>query len=107
MSKRLTVLMCVLILTGFATLATAQPTPAAAQPLTQPAFFSQGASCPQATLPGTLVPAPIPMAGNCQGWQYGSCDRRAECTGFYCPWGEVKTCVGGTGSGCLGICGCV
>ena len=108
MSKRLTVLMCVLILTGFATLATAQPAAQPSQAALESAIFMSQESCPQpTTLSGLLVPAPVLMAGPCQGWLYGSCDRRADCTGFFCPLGEVKTCVGGTGSGCNGTCECV
>lgn len=101
MTKHLTVLMCALIFVGFAGLAAAEPAST-----TQPAFFSQGASCPQATLAGVLVSASLQESA-CQGGMHGSCDRRADCTGFSCPLGEVKTCLGGTGSGCLGTCECV
>jgi hypothetical protein len=101
MSKRLTVLMCALIFLGFAGLAAAEPAPTA-----QPAFFSQVASCSQA-VPVSILEAAPSQESACQGWLYGSCDRRADCVGFYCPLGEVKTCVGGTGSGCNGICDCV
>jgi hypothetical protein len=106
MTRNLAALMCALILTGFGTLAAAEPAAQPSQAALESAIFMSQESCPQ-TLSGTLVPAPIPMAGNCQGWLYGSCDRRADCTGFSCPLGDVKTCVGGTGSGCLGTCDCV
>ena len=103
MSKRLTVLMCALIVLGFAGLAAAEPT---APSTAQPAFFSQGASCSQEAPSSVLVSA-LSLESQCQGWLYGSCDRRADCVGFSCPLGDVKTCVGGTGSGCNGICDCV
>lgn len=105
MTKNVAALLCLLILAGFGALAAVEPAAPIVQPvLDSPVFMSQEA-CPQA-LSGALVPAPVPMTG-CQGWLYGSCDRRADCTGFYCPLGEVKTCDGGTGSGCLGTCICV
>ncbi|HWN44653.1 MAG TPA: hypothetical protein VNW71_20685 [Thermoanaerobaculia bacterium] len=110
MTKKLSALMCALILTGFGALAAAEP--ASTSPSVEPsqAVASAPTASPVAcaqTLSSILVPAPIPMMGPCQGWLYGSCDRRADCTGFSCPLGEVKTCVGGTGSGCNGTCECV
>ncbi|HSS78343.1 MAG TPA: hypothetical protein VLV54_16560 [Thermoanaerobaculia bacterium] len=106
MAKHLTVLMCALILTGFAALAAAEPASSnsAAQPV-HPVFLSQGV-CQLTALSSVLVSAPVGES-ECQGWLYGSCDRRADCTGFYCPLGELKTCYGGTGSGCQGTCTCV
>ena len=116
MTKHLTVLMCVLILTGFGALATADPaSPSpAAQPsqavasapvaqLAPPAFMSQLA-CTQ-TLSSTLVPAPIPTAG-CAGGEGGPCDTSNQCKGYVCHLGEIRYCFGSTGSGCNGWCGC-
>ena len=113
MTKKLTVLMCALILTGFGALASAEP--ASSGPSAQPgqaavetavetaAFMSQDAFLQ--TLNGTQVPAPIAMTG-CQGGLYGSCDNNMDCKGYFCPLGEIRYCFGGTGSGCQGSCGC-
>ena len=113
MTKHLTALMCVLVLTGFGALAAAEP--ASSNPAAQPSeavapapaaqlFLSQDAACPQ-TLASTLVPAPIFAAG-CAGGLYGPCDRNTDCKGYSCPLGEIRYCFGGTGSGCVGSCGC-
>jgi hypothetical protein len=102
MSKRLTVLMCALFFLGLAALAAAEPAPSTARP----AFFSQGASCPRATLADVPASTFLQEQG-CQGGMYGSCDRKADCTGYACPLGELKACIGGTGSGCQGTCGCI
>lgn len=104
MTRNLTALMFALILIGFGAVATAEPA-ASEIPSAQPQLFmSQGAACPQ-IFSSTLVPAPIPAAG-CQGGLYGSCDRSTDCKGYPCPLGEIRYCFGGTGSGCLGSCGC-
>lgn len=105
MTKNLTALMFALILIGFGSLAAAEPAAQPSQAALESAIFMSEGACAQ-TLSGLLVPAPMPMTA-CQGGLYGSCDRRADCTGFFCPLGEVKTCVGGTGSGCNGTCECV
>ena len=118
MTKKLTVLMCALILTGFGALAAAEPASSSssaqasqavaaapvAQPSLAPAVFMSEGACPQA-LSGALMPAPIPMTG-CQGGLYGSCDNNFDCKGYACPLGEIRYCFGGTGSGCEGSCGC-
>lgn len=105
MSRKLAVLMCALVLTGFATLATAaEPAPApAAQPTIEPVFLSEAAFLQ--SLSGAQAPAPILMAG-CQGGLNGPCDRNLDCKGYSCPLGEIRYCFGGTGSGCEGSCGC-
>ena len=117
MSKRLTVLMCVLILAGFGSLATAEPAsipsvqpsqavaPApVALPVVELASFMSLESCPQ-TLPSALAPAPVQKAG-CAGGEGGPCDNSTQCKGYVCHLGEVRHCFGSTGSGCNGWCGC-
>jgi hypothetical protein len=113
MKKNLTALMCALILTGFATLAaaepaspipSAQPSPAVASaPVAQLDFLSQGA-CTQ-TLAGIGVPVPTPMAG-CAGGEGGPCNTNMDCKGYVCHNGEPRWCYYSTGSGCNGWCGC-
>ena len=118
MTKNLTVLACVLILTGFGAAAATEP--ASSSPSAQPgqavapapvvplflnpaAFVDQGA-CSQC-LSSNLMPAPMLM-GACAGGQGGPCDDHLDCKGYFCPLGSVRYCWDGTGSGCEGTCGC-
>jgi hypothetical protein len=118
MTKNLIALMCALILTGFGAAATAEPASSSqpAQPsqalapvpvaplLLEPALSMDQGACSQSLL-GGLVPAPILMA-SCAGGEGGPCDKNLDCRGYFCPLGSIRYCWGGTGSGCLGTCGC-
>jgi hypothetical protein len=117
MTRNLTALMCALILAVFGALAMAEP--ASSSPSAQPsqavapapvahlflaptAFMSEG-TCPR--IPSSTLPAPKLMIGCLGGWG-DPCDRNLDCKGYSCPYGEARLCYGGTGSGCLGTCGC-
>ncbi len=106
MSKSLFALICALAFLGLGGVATAEElAPVSEETLVlQAAIFSQPQGCAQdLSLEG--VPAPTPM-GQCSGGEGGSCDKRLDCQGYFCPLGSFRCCVGGTGSGCEGTCAC-
>lgn len=110
MTKKLTFLICTLILAGFGALAAMEPPPSVpsvqlSAEAVAPAPVDQPSSELDAFL-GQLAPAPTPMAG-CAGGLFGPCDSNLHCRGYRCPLGEVRTCFGSSGMGlCDGSCGC-
>ena len=112
MTKKLTFLICTLILAGFGALAAVE-TPSsvpAVQPSAQVVAPDVQTSPELETFLNQLAPQTRPTAA-CPGGQHGPCDTNSHCrmgVGYRCPLGEVRTCVGSSGTGsCDGQCECV
>jgi hypothetical protein len=110
MTKKLTFLICTLILAGFGALDAVEPPSSvpSAQPSAEavaPAPVEQPA-LDLNTFLNLLAPAPTPTA-SCPGGLHGPCDTNFHCRGYACPLGEVRTCFYSSGMGlCDGSCYC-
>jgi hypothetical protein len=106
-----------LVLALLAMILTTSPSGASDHPMSSPvpqavctqglALLPEGAA-PEPTAPAASSPLPAAALFACGPSVYGEpCDRNFDCRGYTCNFQEFRHCYGGTGSGCLGDCGCL